>query len=135
MTNLVVGMDGTTTSWRALSMALGMAARDGAQVHVSCVLHVPAMAEMGAFAMPIPPPLDDEDNSFERDVQNELVNAGVVGEFTYRKGDVAPQLEALAETCRADLIVVGRSRHPALHLGGVPRKLLAMGRRPVLVVP
>jgi nucleotide-binding universal stress UspA family protein len=41
----------------------------------------------------------------------------------------------VASGCRADLIVVGRSRHPALHLGGVPRKLLAMGHRPVLIVP
>ena len=48
---------------------------------------------------------------------------------------MARELEALAEACHADLIVVGRSRHPALHLGGVPRRLLAMGRRPVLVVP
>jgi len=51
------------------------------------------------------------------------------------EGDRHDFLETLAEACHADLIVVGRSRHPALHLGGVPRRLLAMGHRPVLVVP
>ena len=46
----------------------------------------------------------------------------MVGEFNERSGDVARELETLAEACHADLIVVGRSRHPALHLGGVPRR-------------
>jgi nucleotide-binding universal stress UspA family protein len=59
----------------------------------------------------------------------------VEGLFSCLDGDIASELEAQAERCRADLVVVRRSRHPALRLGGVPRKLLAMGDRPVLVVP
>jgi len=131
---LVVGIDGSTTAWRALSAAAGVAARYSAFVRVCYVSHVPASAQMGVFGVAVPPVLD-EGEDLRPEVEKELAEAGVPGDFVVLKGDVAHELEALAEKCRADIIVVGRSEHPALHLGGVPRKLLAMGRRPVLVVP
>ena len=91
---------------------------------------------LAVFAVPVTAFVDDDNGGdLGRDVAEELRGAGVEGEFTFVKGDVAHELEELAQSCRADVIVVGRSRHPALHLGGVPRKLLATGRRPVLVVP
>lgn len=110
-----------------MAMAVGMAARYGAHVHACLVFQV-------AFSVPVPV-LGEEGEEMARQVAEELSRAGVAGELTCRNGDVAQELEALAEACRADVIVVGRSRHPALHLGGVPRRLLAMGRHPVLVVP
>ena len=131
-----MGLDGSTTSWRAFSMAVGIARRDEARVHACFVFHVPAAADLAAFAVPLTPFGDGDDGGdLGRDVAQELSRAGVEGDFTYVKGDVAHELEALAESCLADVIVVGRSRHPALHLGGVPRRLLATGHRPVLVVP
>jgi nucleotide-binding universal stress UspA family protein len=134
--DLVVGIDGSTTSWRALSMAVGIATRYKACVHVCFVLHTPAAAEMGVFAIPATVLVEDDDGTdLGRQVTEELNGADVKGDFTCLKGDIARELEVLAESCRADVIVVGRSRHPALHPGGVPRRLLAMGRRPVLVVP
>ena len=137
MRDLVVGIDGSTTSWRAFSMAVGIARRYEARMHACFVFHVPASpADLAAFAVPVNAFVDDDDGGdLGRDVVEELSRAGVEGDFTYIKGDVAHELEVLAESCLADVIVVGRSRHPALHLGGVPRRLLATGRRPVLVVP
>jgi nucleotide-binding universal stress UspA family protein len=134
--DLVVGIDGSTTSWRAFSMAVGIATRYEARVHACFVLHVPPSADLAVFAVPVTAFVDGDDGGdLGRDVAEELSRAGVKGDFTYVKGDVAHELEELAQSCRADVIVVGRSHHPALHLGGVPRKLLATGRRPVLVVP
>ena len=123
MRDLVVGIDGSTTSWRAFSMAVGIAMRYEARVHACFVLHVPPSADLAVFAVPVTAFVDGDDG-------------GDLGrDFTYVKGDVAHELEELAQSCLADVIVVGRSHHPALHLGGVPRKLLTTGRRPVLVVP
>lgn len=136
MKDLVVGVDDSTTSWRALALATSIARQYGAHVHACFVLHVPGPAEIPPFALPVAGLVDaEEKGSLGREVIAEMGQAGVVGDFSCREGDVALQLEELAESCRADLIVVGRSRHPTLHLGGVPRRLLARGHRAVLVVP
>lgn len=136
MMEILVGVDGSPASWRAFSLALGMAKRENGFVHACFVFHVPAPGVAGPLTIP-PPRLSADDNGgeLERKATEELQAAEVDGKFTCLEGDVADELEASAERCRADLVVVGRSRHPTLHLGGVPRKLLAMGRRPVLVVP
>ncbi|HMK96209.1 MAG TPA: universal stress protein [Acidimicrobiales bacterium] len=132
--SIVVGIDGSRTGWRAFSAALGVANRYKAFVRACYVAHMPATAEMGVFGVAVPPVLD-EGEDLRDEVNKELAEAGIPGDFVVLKGDVAHELEAVAEDCHADIIVVGRSQHPALHLGGVPRKLLALGHRPVLVVP
>lgn len=117
-------------------MALGIATRYKAHVLVCYVCHISAAAEAPLVFAPLMPVLEpEEDDDLARQVKDELDVAGVNGDFVSLNGEVAQQLEELAERCHADLIVVGRSRHLALHLGGVPRRLLAMGHRPILVVP
>ena len=118
-------------------MAIGVARRwDGCSIHICYVVQVPVSAQLGAMAVPISPFAGgDVAGELKAAISDELARNDVMGEFNERTGDVARELEALAEACHADLIVVGRSRHPALHLGGSPRRLLAMGHRPVLVVP
>lgn len=133
---IVVGMDGSPSSWRAFWLALGVAEREKAFIHACFVFHVPGPV-FGPMTEPVPglSPEDEEGGQLGRKATEELRTAGVDGKFTIVAGDIAQELEALAARCHADILVVGRSRHPALHLGGVPRKLLAMGHRPVLVVP
>jgi nucleotide-binding universal stress UspA family protein len=136
VSSIVVGVDGTAASLRALAMAVGVASREKSFVHACFVSHttVPAMG----LAVGIAPMLPDEEEDggdLGRTVREELERAGVRGEFTICTGDVGREIEVLADGCHADLIVVGRSRHQALHVGGVPRRLLATGRWPVLVVP
>jgi nucleotide-binding universal stress UspA family protein len=137
MRDIVVGVDGTDTSWRALSMAIGVARRwHGCTIHICYISQLPVSAQLGAMAVPISALAGgDQAGELKQAISDELARSDVMGEFNERVGEVARELETLAEACHADLIVVGRSRHPALHLGGVPRRLLAMGRRPVLVVP
>jgi len=137
MRDVVVGFDGSTTSWRALCMAIGVAHGQEACVHACYVSHRPVTAELVPMSLP-DAFFDDEEGGcaeLRAQVFEELARAGARGEFVHADGDVARELEAVAEACSADMIVVGRSRHPAVHLGGVPRRLLAIGRRPVLVVP
>ncbi len=134
--DIVIGLDGSPASWRAFFLALGIAQREKAFVHVSFVYHVPAPAMVAPLTTPPPGlPVDEDGGHLERQATAELLVAGVEGVFSSLDGDIASELEAQAERCHADLVVVGRSRHPALRLGGVPRKLLALGHRPVLVVP
>ncbi len=117
-------------------MAVGIAERYTAHLHGCFVLQTPAAAEMVAFGLPVPETGEvDDGDELAQTFTEEIDRARVVGDFTCRKGDVAHELEDLAEQLRSDVIVVGRSRHPTLHLGGVPRRLLVMGRRPVIVVP
>jgi nucleotide-binding universal stress UspA family protein len=110
--------------------------REQGCVHACFVVHVPAAATLGGSFAPVPLVDDAEsDDRLAGFVTEELGQAHVDGDFTCRTGEVSAQLELLAESCKADLIVVGRSAHPYLHLGGVPRQLLARGRFPILVVP
>jgi nucleotide-binding universal stress UspA family protein len=120
--SIVVGTDGSETSYRAFAMAVGFAVREQGCVHACFVAHVPGAAALGGFLAPVPlvtyPESDDRLASF---VTEELGQAA--------------ELELLAVSYKADLVVVGRSAHPHLHLGGVPRQLLARGHFPILVVP
>jgi nucleotide-binding universal stress UspA family protein len=50
-------------------------------------------------------------------------------------GDPAEELERVADACRADLMVVGRSMGMHMLASSVPRRLLHRAHRPVLVVP
>ena len=134
VSSIVVGVDGTDPSWRALAMAIGVGRREQATIHVCYVAHMPVPAVGLGVSLAVIDP-DGDTGDLGRSVCSELSEAGASGDFSIRVGDVGHELELLAEACHADLIVVGRSRHPALHLGGVPRRLLNSGRWPVLVVP
>jgi nucleotide-binding universal stress UspA family protein len=136
MSSIVVGIDGSDTSYRALAMAIGFALRDDGCIHACFVDHLPATASLGGLFVPVPVvanPVNDE--QLARYVTEELFNARVGGDFTFCSGETCPELELLAETCKADLIVVGRSAHPHLHPGGVPRQLVSRAHFPILVVP
>ena len=134
--SIVVGVDGSEPSYRAFAMAVGLAVREQGCVHACFVAHLPGAAAVGGFFAPVPLVGDAEsDERLAGFVTEELGRAHVGGDFTCRSGEVAAELEQLATSCKADLIVIGRSAHPALHLGGVPRQLLARGRFPILVVP
>jgi nucleotide-binding universal stress UspA family protein len=136
LASIVVGIDGSETSYRAFAMAVGLAVREQGCVHACFVAHLPGAAAIGGFFAPVPLIADAEsDERLARYVTEELFVAHVGGDFTCRSGEIGAELEILAETCKADLIVVGRSAHPHLHLGGVPRQLLGRARFPILVVP
>ena len=135
--NVVVGVDGSRTSWRALSVAIDMAAHYQAKLHACHVWALTQTEERaGVSAAPLAAgEVGPGAAALVTEVTKRMEDAGVAGEFIEREGVIAHELEALASSSNADLIVVGRSTHPALHVGGVPFRLLANGNRLLLVVP
>jgi nucleotide-binding universal stress UspA family protein len=137
-TSIVVGIDGSDESGRALALAVELAARHRGRVHACFIAHLPTAVMLGSFLGPsvsVADALDETVERLSRLVREELGTAEVGGDFAWTQGDVATELQRLAATHDADLIVVGRSAHPHLHVGNVPNRLITMGLRPVLVVP
>jgi nucleotide-binding universal stress UspA family protein len=129
--SVVVGIDGSEPSLHALSFSIGLAVREQARLSACFVSHQVVPFGVGIL------PMDYEDyaKQLEQLVNEEFERADVGGSFFYREGDVALELKRLADECAADLIVVGRSRHPLIHIGSVPKRLLDDSRHAVLIVP
>lgn len=133
--DLVVGYDGTDPSIDALAFATGLARREQARLIVTFV----GSSAMLSSLSPDPGGLASidaiADELYER-VSSTIGEFGVSWRFERRRGDVAHELEALAEEYKADTIVVGRSGSKVSRLlGSVAASLLRTSRRPVIVVP
>ena len=133
--DLVVGFDGTDPSADALAFATGLARREQARLIIAFV------GSTTMFSSLSPDPGGWESIDAIADELRERV-AGVLGDFPVswrfeqRRGEVAHELEALAEETKADAIVVGRSSSKVSRLlGSVAASLLRGSRRPVIVVP
>jgi nucleotide-binding universal stress UspA family protein len=135
---LVVGHDGHPASTAALSTAIDLAQRLGAHLHV---IHSVTIEDYG---------IDPDSEAFELERDRNLARereriagtlAGTSAPWTYHEqhGDPADQLAALANEVNAALIIVGATRHGVVHhlLGSdsVPKRLLHVQSRPVVVVP
>ena len=107
--DLVVGIDGSTTSLES-SFDGGWHCRTvhGRSARLLRPARRPAAAEMVAFGLPVPETGEvDDGDELAQTFTEEIDRAGVVGDFTCRKGDVAHELEDLAEQSRSDVIVSG----------------------------
>ena len=94
---------------------------------------------LGSFLGPSVSVADDLDETVEelsRLVREELDTAEVGGDFAWTQGDVATELQRLAATENADLIVVGAYSHARtteMIFGGVTRSLLRDAAVPLLI--
>lgn len=129
--SVVVGVDGSEPSLHALSFSIGLAVREHARLSICFVSHQIVVFPVGVVHMDY----DEYAKTLEKMVGEELDRADVGGSFFHRYGDVAAELRCLADERAADIIAVGRSRHPHLHVGSVPRRLLNVGGHAVLIVP
>jgi nucleotide-binding universal stress UspA family protein len=134
---IVLGLDGSEGSWRALPVAVELARRDDAKLVLTHV-EERIIAKGG-----MPPVYADEDEiraEIEREA-NELSEQGIdasVRTSTIVLGGPAHALADIADEVGADLIVVGTRGHSALAgalLGSVTQRLLHISHRPVLAVP
>ena len=132
---LVVGFDGTDPSIDALAFAAGLARREQARLIVAFV----AAPSMFSSLAPDPGAWDAIESvagELKERAAEGLADVGVPWRFEQRRGDVAHELEDLAERAKADAIVVGRSSSKVSRLlGSVAAGLLRTSRRPVIVVP
>lgn len=140
---VVVGIDGSGTSWDAFYWACGEALRRGASIVAVFVDQNPAAdlamaggsfagaatASEAAHATPdLAGQLDDQ-------IHRYAIASGIDHAFVSTRGDKAKELVRIARSHRADLIVVGRSTKARHHLAGsLGRKLVAIRDAPVIVV-
>jgi nucleotide-binding universal stress UspA family protein len=133
---IVVALDGSDGSERALSLAVDLARRDNAKLVIA---HVEEDIT-GKGGGPIHATEDEVQADIRRRAE-ELSGQGLAVSVEMRSvmlGAPSHAIADVADQVGADLIVVGTRGHSAittLVLGSVARSLLHVARQPVLVVP
>jgi nucleotide-binding universal stress UspA family protein len=135
---VVVGLDGSRSSWDAFCWAAGEAARiDG---KVVAVYVTPYAEVVAAFGVPydyagVEQARQEIADDLKREATNRAGELDVELSFVVEHGDVTQVLTDVARTTRASLIVVGRSSKMLHHLGNsLSNRLTSRKYAPVVVV-
>ena len=137
---IMVGVDDSTTSLRAAAYAAGLARRQGAAV---TIVFVAPLASMGA-ASPGGAGLVAAQREAVRQIAEGLRrrteeasrDLGISITFIATEGDPYSELRRIADEIRADAVVVGASAQAGHRLiGSLAVRLVRAGRWPVTVVP
>jgi nucleotide-binding universal stress UspA family protein len=141
---IVVGVDGSEGSARALRWAIGLAAEDGAEViavYALGPLEDLARGASGAVSAGLGL-VGSWRNELRRQLEEEwcspLRSAGVPFRIQVARASAASALMAVADREDADLIVVGAHGHGGFEdrvLGGVSYKVSHRAHQPVVIVP
>jgi nucleotide-binding universal stress UspA family protein len=133
---IVLALDGSDGSRRAIPVAVELAKRDNAKLVIA---HV-EQDIIGKGGGPIEA-TEDEIQAEVRRQAEELSAQGIETSVEMRSvmlGGPAHVIEEIADEANADLIVAGTRGHSpvaGLLLGSVTQRLLHIARRPVLAVP
>lgn len=136
---IVVGVDGSDSSERALMVAAELAANLGCRLVAVHVVHAPAAAAaspVGAGALAV----SAEELADHCHMCCELVLADVSVRWSFEVRHGAPSVELLRAAAASDAacVVVGQHGHGRLGrllLGSVTDRLVGQAATPVLVVP
>jgi nucleotide-binding universal stress UspA family protein len=135
---IVVGLDGSPTSWDAFCWAVGEAARRDARV---IAVYVIPITDVGCvFGVPfdytnIERAKQEVADQIESEASCRAEELGVTLSFVTERGDVTRALTQTARGLHADLIVVGRSAKVLHHLAGsLSHRLICRRDAPVVVV-
>ena len=136
-TLILVGVDGSRTSWRAVAYAVGLARRQ--HCRLLAVFVTPLSASIGA-APGAAAALNEAAAQVADDIEQRLRGAaaeiGVELEFRAVIGDPWTELNRAAALSRADAVVVGASEHAGHRIvGSLATRLVRSGKWPVTVVP
>jgi hypothetical protein len=141
---VVIGFDGSDTSWDALWWACGEVRRLGGRalvVFVSSAVDAEiAMAsavgfDAAAYAAAADSASAEHAGQLWSEVQRGGVGQEVELEFIHARGDPVEQLLHIAEAAGADAIAVGRSTKARHRLAGsLGRRLIAKRRAPIIVI-
>lgn len=135
----MVGLDGSRTSWRAVSYANGLARRQHSRVTVVYVVSPAALATMTtdpAAAMAAADMRNEVGASLREQVVRLAAERGVDTEFLVVRGDPFTELRRVAQEVWADALVVGASERAGHRLvGSLAGRLVKAARWPVTVVP
>lgn len=132
---IVLGLDGSEGSTRALPHAVELAKASGGKIVIA---HVD---ERLAAKGDIPGPREEEAHKTVRSQLEQIQGEGVDATLETRTlvlGGPGHAIAQIADEVDADLIVVGTRGHssvPGLVLGSVAHRLIHVAHRPVLAVP
>jgi nucleotide-binding universal stress UspA family protein len=136
---IVVGLDGSRTSWRAASYANGLARRQRSRVTVVYVVSPGALATMTADAtgaMLITEVREEVGADLRAEVERLASERGIDTEFLVTRGDPFTELRRVAQEVRADALVVGASERAGHRfIGSLAGRLVKAAPWPVTVVP
>ena len=133
---IVLALDGSEGSKRAIPFAVELARRDNAKIVIA---HVEERTADRTSA-----PIHADEPEIQAEIRSEADNVAAEGiETSVRMASVmlggpARAIEEIADEAEADLIVVGTRGHapvPGLLLGSVTQRLLHIADCPVLAVP
>ncbi|HEY6524501.1 MAG TPA: universal stress protein [Solirubrobacteraceae bacterium] len=138
-TKVIWATDGSEHADRGLAYAVGVATRDGAELHVVHVVEKLA----GARASGLDARADEDE--VKAKIERQAAALAADGDVTPivhivrgRNNHVADRIAEIAEHVGADLIVVGTRGHGtvgSLVLGSVTQRLMHVSGTPVLAVP
>lgn len=135
---IVVGLDGSPTSWDAFSWAAGQAV--GSNGRLIAVYVAPPVASGVAATAPIDYGAVERAHQqmaaqLKDAAQQRADELGVPIRFLSKTGETAHALADVASSARADLIVVGKSAKMRHHFAGsLGRRLVSRRDTPVTVV-
>ena len=132
--SVLVPLDGSPFSEQALPLALSIARRAGAQLHLA---HVHAAPRAGSVPAADQARSDNERMYFEHLVQHLRVDSDVPVTTILLSGPVAQALREYATVAETDLIVMtthGRGALSSAWLGSIPDTLMRCVSQPVLLV-
>jgi nucleotide-binding universal stress UspA family protein len=135
---IVVGVDGSETSWRAAAYAAGLARRQNALLAVVYVQ--PLLTGSAALGAPVTEVTEEvaEELLAEIRMTTERLRGvhEVRWEFHTLRGDPDAGVVRTADDLKADAVIVGASEQAGHRIiGSVAVRLVKAGRWPVTVVP
>ncbi|OAH11058.1 universal stress protein [Streptomyces jeddahensis] len=135
---IVVGVDGSDSSWRAAAYAAGLARRQRALLAIVYVQ--PVMATGAALGVPVAETTDAIAEELITEIRESAARMKdifeVRWEFHTFRGDPYNGLVTAADELKADAVVVGASEQAGHRIiGSVAVRLVKAGRWPVTVVP
>jgi nucleotide-binding universal stress UspA family protein len=129
--------DGSETAFRAYSLAIALAKRDSAELHMVCVEEIPYMPE---FVQEV----EVLDEKTARRIDKLLQQAQAIADAEQvklvthvLKGHPVRDIVRLGDELKADLIVIGAVGHSALYerlIGSRADRIVQLAKCPVLVV-
>lgn len=144
MTTIVVGFDGSRTSWSALWWACGEAGRLGGRViavYVTCASTATAATaalaagfDAGAYALARVQCNAERAAALRAELIEKTCDLGLEVRFLHLQGNTAEQLTRIARDSRADVIAVGRSLKLRHQLAGSLGRGLSRNRKAPIVV-
>lgn len=135
---IVVGVDGSESSFRAAAYAAGLARRQHALL--ALVYVQPVLTAGAALGVPVADATDEIAESLVQEIRTAAERVRdifeVRWEFHTFRGDPYNGLVTAADELRADAVVVGASEQAGHRfVGSVAIRLVKAGRWPVTVVP